>query len=176
MNRITLGLGVVIGVAQLGILGVLLTQKDMPILNLPVGDYTSYSVEASRDGYKIDYSANDPKTMIRTKNLDKKNGFFGIGGKTQLRTTTETYVLGGEDEKKLDAKTVSCIEAAGGGRSQGKLVGASIGTAAAPWFISIPYIGPALGGFVAMFAMDKGGEVGAEMATTLEDCEDIEDR
>ena len=172
MNRIALGLGAVIGVAQLGILGVLLRQKDMPILNLPVGDYTSYSVEASRDGYRIDYSANDPKTMIRTKDLDKKNGFFGIGGTTKLRTTTESYVLGGGDEKKLDAKTVACIEAAGGGKSQGRLVGASVGAAAAPWFMGIPYVGPMIGGFVSLFASDKGAEVGAEMATFLEGCEE----
>ena len=174
MNRIALGLGAVIGVAQLGILGVLLRQKDMPIINLPVGDYTSYSVEANRDGYKIDYSANDPKTLIRTKDLDKKNGIFGIGGKVKLRTTTETYGLGSEDEKKLNAKTVACIEAAGGGKSQGRMVGASLGAAASPWFMGIPYVGPMLGGFVSIFASDTGANVGAEITTFLKDCDDVQ--
>ena len=89
-----LTVGTLFGVAHLGILGHLLNQKEVPIINLPVGDYTSYTVEAGETGYRIQYNANDPKVMGVRKYVDKKNGFFGIGGNTFI-TTEEEYTMDG---------------------------------------------------------------------------------
>ena len=73
-----LTVGTLFGVAHIGLLGHLIGREKLPIINLPVGDYTSYSVDAGADGYSIRYNANDPKVMGVRKTLDKKNGFFGI--------------------------------------------------------------------------------------------------
>ena len=75
-----LTVGTVFGVAHLGILGHLLNRSQLPIINLPVGDYTAYQVDAHKDGYRIQYRANDPQVMGKDKVIVKKNGFFGIGG------------------------------------------------------------------------------------------------
>ena len=41
----------------------------------------------------------------------------------------------------------------------------------------IPYVGPVLGGLVAIFASDKGADIGGEIATELsEDCQDVDTR
>ena len=88
-----LTVGTLFGVAHIGILGHLINKRDIPIINLPVGDYTSYSVDADTDGYSIRYNANDPKVMGVRKSLDKRNGFFGIGGTTDLITEEELDYL-----------------------------------------------------------------------------------
>jgi len=45
---VILTVGAVFGVAHLGIVGHLLNRSQVPIINLPVGDYTAYQVEAMR--------------------------------------------------------------------------------------------------------------------------------
>jgi hypothetical protein len=78
-----LTVGTVFGIAHLGVLGHLLNRSQLPIINLPVGDYTAYQVDAHKDGYRIQYRSNDPRVMDKNKVLVKKNGFFGIGGDTK---------------------------------------------------------------------------------------------
>ena len=155
-----LGVATVFGVAHLGIIGHLLDRKHLPIINLPVGDYTAYQVEAGEHGYRIQYRANDPRVMSKDKVIDKKNGFFGIGGKTNI-IQQEQYTMDGAQHLqggelgKLTAKKIECIKAEGGGENAGRMVGASVGAAAAPWFTGIPYVGWLAAGWVAMFAQDK---------------------
>jgi len=112
-----LTIGTLFGVAHIGILGHLMNRPGIPVINLPVGDYTSYSVEAGRDGYKIDYSSNDPKVIGKKKTVDKENGLFGIGGRTTV-ITDEEYTMGGQSDDlgKLSAKREECIKGVGGGQ------------------------------------------------------------
>ena len=171
-----LTVGTVFGVAHLGILGHLLNRSQLPIINLPVGDYTAYQVDAHKDGYRIQYRANDPRVMDKNKVLVKKNGFFGIGGRTDIKTTEEYTMdgarhLGGDGLGKLTAKKLECIKAEGGGENAGRMVGVSVGAAAAPWFITIPYVGWLAAGWVAMFAQDKGANIGGDVATMIKDCD-----
>ena len=52
-----------------------------------------------------------------------------------------------------------------------------MGAAAATYVTGIPFVGPVLGGLVALFGADKGAEVGGELASELsEDCEDGDTR
>ena len=170
-----LTIGTLFSVAHIGLLGHLLSKKDLPIINLPVGDYTSYSVEAGKDGYRIDYNSNDPKVMTTTKDIVKRNGFFGIGGKSDVETYEEYTMDGakhlqGGEMGKLSAKTEECIKAEGGGESAGRLVGATIGTAATPAILNVPYVGWLAAGWMTLFAQNKGAEIGGEMATFNKDC------
>ena len=108
-----LTIGTLFGVAHIGILGHLINRPGVPVINLPVGDYTSYSVEdLDRDGYKIDYSSNDPKVIEKKKTVDKENGFLGIGGRTTV-ITDEEYTMGGQEDNlgKSNAKREECIKA-----------------------------------------------------------------
>ena len=172
-----LGLGAILGVGHIGMIGIIATrtQTNLPDINLPVGDYTSYKVEAGQDGYSIEYSANDPKVMSTKKYIDKKNGFFGVGGKSVVDVETE-YTMEGSPPagggKKLSAKALECIKAEGGGENAGRMVGATAGAALAPTILSIPYIGWLAAGWVAMFAQDKGADIGGDVATMLNNCEE----
>ena len=174
-----LGLGAILGIGHIGMIGLIATrtQTNLPDINLPVGDYTSYKVEAGQEGYSIEYSANDPKVMSTKKYIDKKNGFFGVGGKSVVDVETE-YTMEGSPPagggKKLSAKALECIKAEGGGEQTGRIVGASIGASASGFVTGIPFVGPVLAGFVALFGADQGAQVGGELATSINHCEELD--
>ena len=54
----------------------------------------------------------------------------------------------------------------------GRIVGASIGSSAASFVTGIPYIGGLLLDGWQCLGQDTGGEIGAEMATMMEDCDE----
>ena len=173
---VALTVGTVFGVAHFGVIGHLLNRSQLPVINLPVGDYTAYQVDAHKDGYRIQYRSNAPTVMGKDKVILKKNGFFGIGGNTQI-LQQEQYTMDGAEHLqggevgKLTAKKIECIKAEGGGENAGRMVGASVGAAVAPSFLSIPYVGWLAAGWVAMFGQDQGSKIGGEIATAMKDCD-----
>ena len=51
---------------------------------------------------------------------------------------------------EANALNVACIKAEGGGAQTGKVVGAAVGTAAGAKVVGVPFVGPVLGGLVAL--------------------------
>ena len=182
--------GSLFALSHIGMIGMLSRQSKFPQLNLPVTEYTSYSVRAGKDGYAINYRANDPLIMHVERDVKTKAGFLGLGNNTVK--TKEQYTVGGKTHhggpvsnpttwidssaqgKKLSDKTIACIEARGGGKSTGKIVGGSIGAAAAPTLSGIPFVGWVLTGAATMMGMDAGSEIGGSMAETYAGCIDEE--
>lgn len=189
-----LGLGGAIGISYIGVVGTLVnknTESKFP--SLPVGPYTSYQIESNEYGYRIAYKANDPKILYSTKDIEKSGGF--LGNKKERINTTEMFTMDGalhhggpvssrsawidpsalgkgEDKTSLSEKTIACIEASGSGRGTGTIVGSSIAAGTvAPALANIPFIGWVAAGFATMFGADKGGDIGAELATTYADCD-----
>ena len=64
-------------------------------------------------------------------------------------------------------KSEACIKAIGSAEGTGRLVGTSIGAAAAPSLTSIPFVGWVAAGWVAMFGGNQGAEIGGNMAEDL---------
>ena len=185
--------GVIIGVSHIGLIGMVANRsKDgkLPDLDIPVGPYTSYVVSADKEGYKISYTANDPKTAYITRDIKEKGGFLGLA--TETTKTVEEYFMDGQinqggavsntrswiDQKPgltdaqaqeiTDArKSEACIKAIGGAEGTGRLVGTSVGAAAAPALSSIPFVGWVAAGWVAMFGGEQGAQVAGNMAEDL---------
>ena len=147
-------------------------QQKFPVVNLPVGPYTSYEVEAGEKGYRIKYRANDPKVMHVERDIKKKGGFLGLGNNTVK--VKEQYTMDGSihlDHKGTNSvagsKSEACIEAIGSGKGTGKMVGASVGAAVAPSVTGIPFVGWVLAGAATMMGMDAGSDVGGSMAESM---------
>ena len=193
MNKwIGISLGSLLGITHIGMIGLIATNKNtkLPSLDIPVGDYTSYVVSADKDGYKISYSANDPKTAYITKDIKEKGGFLGLANET-TKVTEEYFMDGqinqggpvsnhrswidspsglsqGEAARKTEIrKSEACIKAIGSAEGTGRLVGTSVGAAAAPSLSSIPFVGWVAAGWVAMFGGNQGAEIGGNMAEDL---------
>ena len=176
-----LGLGVLLGVSHFSMIGLLSNRKTLPKINLPVGPYTAYEVEASHDGYRISYRANDPKVMTVQKDIKTKAGFLGLGNnKTRIQEEYTVrgaeHIGGGSNENKISAAQAECIKAQGGGEQTGRIVGGSVGTIAAAPLANVPVVGWVLAGAATMMGMEEGGNIGADMAQMGKDCvpEDIE--
>jgi hypothetical protein len=193
MNKwIGISLGSLLGITHIGMIGLIATNKNtkLPSLDIPVGDYTSYVVSADKDGYKISYSANDPKTAFITKDIKEKGGFLGLANETTK--VTEEYFMDGktnqggpvsnhrswidtpsgltqEEAAKITEirKSEACIKAIGSAEGTGRLVGTSIGASAAPTVSSIPFVGWVMAGWIAMFGGNQGAEIGGGMAEDL---------
>ena len=197
MNNIKwISIGVVgslFAVSHLGMIGYIASRKtesQLPKIDIPVTPYTSYAISASKDGYKLSYQANDPKTAFITKDIKKKGGFLGLANNTTQ--VTEEYFMDGQinqggpvsnhrswidqppgltqqqsDEITAARKSEACIEAVGAAKGTGRLVGTSIGASAAPTLSTIPFVGWVAAGWVAMFGGDKGSDIGGNMAEDL---------
>ena len=168
------------------------TEPPLPSVDLPVGPYTSYKVSVSDEGYAISYKANDPKTAYITKDIKEKAGFLGLANNTTK--VAEEYFMDGQinqggavsnhrswlDQKpgltheqaaEISAERIACIKAIGSGEGTGRVVGTSIGAAAAPSLSTIPFVGWVAAGWVAMFGGNQGAEIGGNMAEDMsKDC------
>jgi len=181
MNKwLTISLGAVLGISHIGMIGLLSNRESkLPSLDIPVGPYTSYLAEVNKEGYRISYKANDPKTMYITKDIKKKGGFLGLAN--NIEKVTEEYTMDGAVHNKsgstntiTSSKSEACIKAIGGAEGTGRLVGSSVGTAAAPALSGIPFVGWVAAGFVTMFGADKGGDIGADLSTSYAGCDDVD--
>ena len=201
MNNIKwISIGVVgslFAVSHLGMIGYIASRKtepQLPKIDIPVTPYTSYAISASKDGYKLSYTANDPKTAFITKDIKEKGGFLGLANETTV--ITEEYFMDGsinqggpvsnhrswldgtpgltqQEAADITAarKSEACIKAIGSAEGTGRLVGTSVGASAAPALSGIPFVGWVAAGWVAMFGGNQGAEIGGNMAEDLnKDC------
>ena len=185
-----LGLGGIIGLSHIGLIGMVSRKNNLPIINPPVGPYSSYKVSVTEEGYAISYKANDPKSMFITKDIKDKAGFLGLGNNTTK--ITEEYVMDGQtnqggavsnprswmdqppgltqqqaNEITAARKSEACVKAIGSAEGTGRIVGTSVGAAAAPTLSSIPFVGWVAAGWVAMFSGNQGANIGGGMAENL---------
>jgi len=182
-KNIAIGLGVLFGVAHIGVLGHLLNAVRPPVINFPQGNYSSYKVEATRDGYRIEYKANDPAILNSERSLQlnqKRGGLFGGGGiESRREYRIDQYTMDGarnlggavDGEGKLGAKSEECIRADAGARSQGAMAGTSIAAGAlVPAVVNIPYVGWLAAGWVALLGGRIGSNVGSQVGKVFNDC------
>jgi len=174
----------VVGIAHIGVLGHLLNAVRPPVINFPSGDYSSYTVEATRDGYRIEYKANDPAILNSERQLkldQKKGGLFGGGGiESRREYRSDQYTMDGarnlgggalDAEGKSSAKSEECIRADAGARSQGALAGTSSAAGAlVPAVINIPYVGWLAAGWMTLLGQRVGSDIGSQVGKVFNDC------
>ena len=187
---IALGVGGLLGLSHLSMIGIIANRKPdskFPQLNIPVSEYTSYSVQANEEGYAINYRANDPLVMQTTKEVGG-SGLFSKNPTTKIVkqytmdgaehhdgpvSTRSAWIdpsgLTGDGEKKISAKTIECIKARGSGEGTGRMVGGSVGAAAGSGLSSIPFVGWVLAGAASMIGMNEGAELGGDLAESFSD-------
>ncbi len=187
---IGLSLGVLVGVSHIAMIGMISQHKEekgLPVINIPEGDYGSFQAEVKEDSYRISYKANDPKTAYITKDIKEKAGFLGLSNNTTK--VVEEYFMDGKTNQggavsnkrswlapyqdftdsnpELSEKDLACIKAVGSAEGTGRLVGTSVGAAAAPTLSTIPFVGWVAAGWVAMFGGEQGAEIGGNMAEDM---------
>ena len=178
--------GAVVGIAHIGLLGHLIKpepqQAQPPTINLPRGPYSSYKIKAGKDGYEIEYRANDPKVLESERSLDldkEKKGLFGGGTEQRTEYRRDQYTMDGVrniggaavDGEGKSAKDVECIVADAGARSQGAMAGSAVATGVlVPAVMNIPYVGWLAAGWAALLGQNIGSELGSQVGEVFNDC------
>ena len=179
--------GSVVAVAHIGVLGHLIRRQpervQVPTINIPSGTpYSSYRIEAGKDGYTIEYKANDPAILEshRSLDLDKdKRGLFGGGSERRTEYRSDQYTMDGTrnmggaalGEEGKSAKDIECIVADAGARSQGAMAGSAVATGVlVPAVVNIPYIGWLAAGWAALLGNNVGSEAGSMVNSAISDC------
>jgi len=184
-----ISVGSIVAIAHIGVLGHLIRREpnrvQVPTINIPRGTpYSSYKIEAGKDGYIIEYRANDPKILEsqRSLNLDKsKSGFFG-GNSSEVRSEyrQDQYTMegtrnmgGGEigEVGKGGGVSAECIAADAGARSQGAMAGTSVAAGVlVPAVSSIPYVGWLASGWALLLGQNIGSAAGSQVNSFISDC------
>ena len=180
--------GSVVAVAHIGVLGHLIKRQperiQVPTINIPSGTpYSSYRIEAGKDGYTIEYKANDPAILEsqRSLSLDKdKRGLFGGGSEVRREWRRDQYTaegvrnIGGAstpDDEGKSALSAECIAADAGARSQGAMAGSAIAAGVGvPAVMNIPYIGWLAAGWVSLLGNNIGSATGSMVNSAISDC------
>ena len=176
--------GALFAVSHIGLVGYLMRQPyQVPSINIPKGDYSSYELNAGPDGYSVKYKANDPAILEsdRSLHLNKhKEGFFGDQTEMRREYRRDQYTMDGarnlgggavDAEGKSLAKTEECIRADAGARSQGAMAGTAISAGlVVPAVSSIPYVGWLAGGWALLLGQQAGESIGSEIGSTFNDC------
>jgi hypothetical protein len=179
--------GALFAISHIGLLGYLIDRKaeppKVPTINLPRGPYSSYKIQAGKDGYTIEYRANDPKVLESERSLDldkEKKGFFGGGTEQRTEYRRDQYTMEGTrnmggastlDTEGKHVKSAECIAADAGARSQGAMAGTSIAAGVVvPAVSSIPYVGWLAGGWALLLGQKAGSELGSQVGSVFNDC------
>ena len=189
IKGIALTLGGLFALAHVGLLGYVIHRPEeqkvpqVPTINIPRGDYSSYRIKAGKDGYEIEYRANDPAILESQKSLslDKnKRGFFGGGTERRREWRQDQFTMegtrnlggvGGDNEGKLTAKEEECLVSDAGARSQGAMAGSAIAAGVAvPAAIGIPYVGWLAGGWALLLGQKAGSSIGSTVGSVFNDC------
>ena len=179
--------GSVVAVAHIGVLGHLIRRQpervQVPTINIPSGTpYSSYRIEAGKDGYTIEYKANDPAILEshRSLDLDKdRRGLFGGGSERRTEYRSDQYTMDGTRNMggdvgelgKTGGASAECIAADAGARSQGAMAGSAITAGVVvPAVVNIPYIGWLAAGWATLLGQNVGSAVGSEVGQVFNDC------
>ena len=130
-------------------------EPKLPSLDIPVGPYTSYKVSVAEDGYVFHIKQTILRLHTSLRTSKRKAGFLGLANNTTK--VAEEYFMDGQtnqggpvsnhrswlsgtpgltQQEAADItaarKSEACIKAIGSAEGTGRLVGTSIGAAAAP--------------------------------------------
>ena len=188
IKGIALTLGGIFALAHVGLLGYLINRPEepkvpqVPTINIPRGDYSSYTIKAGKDGYEIEYRANDPAILESQRSLSSdsnKKGLFGGGTESRHEWRRDQFTMDGTrnlggaalDGEGKSVKDIECIVADAGARSQGAMAGSAIAAGVAvPAAISIPYVGWLAGGWALLLGQKVGSSIGSQVGSVFNDC------
>ena len=188
IRPIALALGSLVAVSHIGLLGYVLHRpksevQQPPTIQIPNGPYASYRLRATKEGYEIEYRANDPKVLESSKSLEldrDKKGLFGGGIERRREYRTDQFTaegvrnMGGAttlDGEGKSAKDIECIVADAGARSQGAMAGSAVASGVlVPAVINIPYVGWLAAGWAALLGNNIGSSAGSLVNSAISDC------
>ncbi len=175
IKGISVGLGTVLIASNFYTITLLSKKSTLPMFDLPVSRYSTYEIEANKEGYKIRHRMHDPRVIVSLESSKKPSGFLGLSKSIvdrenqRIAGQTDIEVKGSGE---LTAKQIACLKEKAKGESTGELIGTSVatGTGLVTSLSKVPMVGWFLSGFATNTARREGGKIGEDMASNFNDC------
>ena len=175
LKGVSVGLGTIFVASNFYTINLLSKKSNLPMFDLPVSKYSTYEIQADKEGYRILHRMHDPRIIASMETSKKPAGFLGA---SKALSTKETQRVAGEEvaiiqnNGELTAKQIACIKERAKGESTGELIGTSVatGTGLATSLSNVPIVGWFLSGFATNTARREGGKIGGNMASDFNDC------
>ena len=175
IKGISVGLGSIFVASNFYTINLLSKKSSLPMFDLPVSKYSTYEIQADKEGYRILHRMHDPRIIASVESTKRPAGFLGA---SKALSTKESQKIAGESNvntqsnDKLTAKQIACIKEKAKGESTGQLIGTSVatGTGLVTSLSNVPIVGWFLSGFATNTARREGGKIGESMASDFNDC------
>ena len=175
IKGISIGLGTIFVASNFYTINLLSKKSTLPMFDLPVSKYSTYEIQADKEGYRILHRMHDPRIIASMETSKKPAGFLGA---SKALSTKESQKIAGEKDvtvingAELTAKQIACIKEKAKGESTGQLIGTSVatGTGLVTSLSNVPIVGWFLSGFATNTARREGGKIGESMASDFNDC------
>ena len=175
IKGISVGLGSIFVASNFYTINLLSKKSSLPMFDLPVSKYSTYEIQADKEGYRILHRMHDPRIIASVESTKRPAGFLGA---SKALSTKESQKIAGENtvsiesNNKLTAKQIACIKEKAKGESTGQLIGTSVatGTGLVTSLSNVPIVGWLLSGFATNTARREGGKIGESMASDFNDC------
>ena len=175
IKGISVGLGSIFVASNFYTINLLSKKSSLPMFDLPVSKYSTYEIQADKEGYRILHRMHDPRIIASVESTKRPAGFLGA---SKALSTKESQKIAGENtvsiesNNKLTAKQIACIKEKAKGESTGQLIGTSVatGTGLVTSLSNVPIVGWFLAGFATNTARREGGKIGSDMASDFNDC------
>ena len=175
IKGISVGLGSIFVASNFYTINLLSKKSSLPMFDLPVSKYSTYEIQADKEGYRILHRMHDPRIIASVESTKRPAGFLGA---SKALSTKESQKIAGENtvsiesNNKLTAKQIACIKEKAKGESTGQLIGTSVatGTGLVTSLSNVPIVGWFLSGFATNTARREGGKIGESMASDCNDC------
>ena len=122
LKGISIGLGTIFVASNFYTINLLSKKSTLPMFDLPVSKYSTYEIQADKEGYRILHRMHDPRIIASMETSKKPAGFLGA---SKALSTKESQKIAGENNiniqsnDKLTAKQIACIKERAKGESTG---------------------------------------------------------
>ena len=150
------------GLFVFGKVALLLSHHRLPKFDLPVGQYSDYEINVTKEGYTITHRMHDP--LLVEERLTKQLG------KTE---TSKSFVASKKKVSRMtDREYLECVERRIKAKTTGEMVGVSVasGTGLISSLSQLPILGWFLGGVANDKSKSIGGQLGEQISGDPYDC------
>ena len=93
IKGISVGLGSIFVASNFYTINLLSKKSSLPMFDLPVSKYSTYEIQADKEGYRILHRMHDPRIIASVESTKRPAGFLGA---SKALSTKESQKIAGE--------------------------------------------------------------------------------
>ena len=100
IKGISVGLGSIFVASNFYTINLLSKKSSLPMFDLPVSKYSTYEIQADKEGYRILHRMHDPRIIASVESTKRPAGFLGA---SKALSTKESQKIAGENTVSIES-------------------------------------------------------------------------